>query len=66
MDPDGFASKFGYCVKDGDYAKGLSLLLEKNAWRYKGELGMEYVRETFSLDRSMKSHIQIYDALMQS
>jgi len=66
IDPDDFASDFGYRVSDGDYAKGLRVLLERNAWRHKGELGMAYVRETFSLDRSMQGHLQIYQALMQS
>ncbi|HUH97121.1 MAG TPA: glycosyltransferase family 4 protein [Anaerolineales bacterium] len=66
IDPDDFASDFGYRVSDGDYAKGLRVLLERNAWRHKGELGMAYVRETFSLDRSMQGHLQIYQALMRS
>lgn len=66
IDPDGFASNFGYNVTDGDYITGLLMLLQKNIWRTKGQLGMEYARETFSVESSLQSHIQLYESLIES
>lgn len=63
IDPDGFSSNFGYHVTDGDYGTGLSFLLEREHWRSKGELGMQYARATFSLERSIERHLEIYNGL---
>ena len=63
MDPDGFASEYGYRVTDGNYEKGLQYLLNENNWLTHGKLGAEYVRKTFSLEVSLNRHIQIYREL---
>lgn len=63
MDPDGFASDFGYHVQDGDYVKGLQSLLEGDLWREKAARGMQYARSTFALDESIGRHILIYQNL---
>ena len=60
MNPDGFASEFGYHVTDGDYGKGLQHLLEGDKWRQHGKLGAKYVQDNFSMELSMNRHIQIY------
>lgn len=60
VDPDGFASKFGVHVQDGDFESGLSSLLKDDQWKLKAENGYEYVKELFSLDRSIQNHLRIY------
>jgi glycosyltransferase involved in cell wall biosynthesis len=63
IDPDGFASRFGKPVTHGDYANALQSLLQNEAWRTKGLAGMEYTREHFSLENSIRQHLEIYEQL---
>jgi glycosyltransferase involved in cell wall biosynthesis len=63
IDPDGFASRFGQHVTGGDYASGLRLLLQNDAWRKRGQLGAEYVRPLFSIEPAMAAHLQLYREL---
>lgn len=60
VDPDGFASHFGYHVCDGDFAQGLRYLLEEDRWYAKAQEGYAYVQATFSLEPAMKAHLQTY------
>jgi glycosyltransferase involved in cell wall biosynthesis len=61
VDPDGFATRFGYHAKgDGDLPRGLSLLLTDNRWRSLGESGAEYVRSVFATDRALDRHMETY------
>lgn len=63
VDPDGFASRFGYHAKNDDFEEGLRFLLENDRWRERGELGYQYVKETFELNKSIQMHIDIYKGL---
>lgn len=63
IDPDGFASRFGRRVDDGDYASGLRYLLHNAAWRKLGAKGMAHARATFSLENSLNEHLRIYERL---
>jgi len=64
VDPDGFASRGGRHVRDGDFAAGLAWLLEDGRWRELGERGHAYVRETFELDRAIDRHLEVYRELL--
>ena len=64
IDPDGFASNFGYHVKDKDFAQGLRYLLEGDRWRGLGNLGKEYVHSVFGVDRSIQLHLDEYRRLL--
>ena len=64
VDPDGFASMFGYHAKNDDFEEGLSFLLEKDRWRERGERGYQYVKKTFELNKSIQMHIDIYKELV--
>ncbi len=64
VDPDGFASRGGRHVGDGDFAAGLAWLLEDGRWRELGERGQAYVRETFELDRAIDRHLEVYQELL--
>lgn len=60
IDPDGFASNFGYHVQDGDFAKGLAYLLEANRWKQKGKVAYEHVSNIFSVKNAINEHVKVY------
>ena len=60
VDPDGFASQFGYHVTDDDFGKGLSFLLEDDRWKTYANKGYQYVQTFFGLENSIQQHIRIY------
>jgi glycosyltransferase involved in cell wall biosynthesis len=64
IDPDGFASQFGFHVKAGDYATGLKYLLANNNWASKGQSARDHTLYTFDLDKSIQRHIKIYRELI--
>ena len=64
VDPDGFASRFGYHAKNDDFEQGLGFLLENDRWREKGEKGYEHMKETFEMDAAMDRHVKIYSQLL--
>lgn len=66
VDPDGFASRFGYHVRDDDFAQGLRSLLEGGLWLNRAEEGYAYVRTTFSLDQAMQAHLMVYQQHLES
>ncbi len=65
VDPDDFASRFGFQVRNGDFAQGLRYLLQGDRWRIKASEGYAYVRETFSLDKAMSAHLEVYERLLK-
>jgi glycosyltransferase involved in cell wall biosynthesis len=64
VDPDGFASTFGYHVPDSDFEKGLSVLLKNNNWKEKASLGHAYVCENFDLPNAMDLHEAVYHSVI--
>jgi len=66
VDPDGFASQFGYHAKEDDFSKGLDFLLENQRWKERGERGYEYVKETFEINRAIDQHIAVYEQILAS
>jgi glycosyltransferase involved in cell wall biosynthesis len=66
LDPDGFASKFGYYAADEDFARGLAWLLEDDRWRAQGERGFAYVRDTFEMSRAIDLHLEAYRSLLNA
>ena len=64
VDPDSFASKFGYHAKDDDFSQGLNFLLENQNWEKRGELGYEYVKETFETNLAIDQHISVYNQVL--
>lgn len=63
VDPDGFASRFGYRVTGGDFATGVERLLINDCWRGLGEAGMEFVRQNFEMDLAIRRHLAVYAKL---
>jgi glycosyltransferase involved in cell wall biosynthesis len=64
IDPDGFTSQFGYRVKDGDYVTGLQTLLKDDLWKRQGEHGRHHANDMFELEKSVQSHIHIYESIL--
>lgn len=60
IDPDGFTSNFGYHVQDGRFSNGLKTLLDDNTWLNYGQNARKFTKKIFSLDTSIKKHMEIY------
>jgi glycosyltransferase involved in cell wall biosynthesis len=66
VDPDGFASEFGYAAQQDDFAQGLRFLLEGDRWRARGERGYAHVRDQFEMSRAIDRHVAIYEQLVRA
>lgn len=64
VNPDEFASRFGYHAEAGDFEAGLASLLEGDRWRALGEAACDYVRATHALDVVIEKHLEAYRSLM--
>ena len=64
VNPDGFASQFGYHVHEDDFENGLHCLLENERWKKRGYLGYKYVKETFEINRAIDQHVAVYERAM--
>jgi len=65
VDPDEFASRFGYYAQNDDLHAGLVYLLENGNWERHGRLGQEYVKSVFASDVSINEHLKIYRNLIK-
>jgi len=63
VDPDSFASKFGYHSSHDEFEEGLRILISNDQWREKAKAGYEYVKEVFAVDKSIQLHIGNYEQL---
>lgn len=66
VDPDGFATRFGYRVDDDDYINGLKYLLNNSSWREKGKNAFEFIKKDYSLEQAINKHICIYEELLRN
>lgn len=64
VNPDEFASLFGWHAADGDFAAGLRHLVDQGHWRDRGLAGWRYVAETFETSKSIDSHLEVYRKLV--
>lgn len=65
VDPDGFASGFGYFAESPEaLSTGLDFLLEGDRWREYGEKAHAYAREHFEESRVVQKHLALYEALL--
>lgn len=65
VDPDEFASRFGYHAAAGDFEAGLRRLIANDRWRACGEAAYAYVRATHALDVVVDKHLKAYETLGQ-
>jgi glycosyltransferase involved in cell wall biosynthesis len=64
VNPDGFASQFGYHASNDDFVEGLDKLLDHHEWQQRGASGRQYVRDVFALDKAIDRHLAIYEQLI--
>jgi len=60
VDPDNFASHFGFRADHDNFAEGLRWLLTNDRWRALGQTAHEYVAATYELDAAVAAHIEVY------
>ena len=64
VNPDNFASGFGYFAKDGDLESGLRGLLDRQIWKEKGERAFRYILESFELTKAIDRHVREYKRVL--
>ena len=63
VDPDGFATNFGYYAKEDGFADGLDALLQNDFWKPQGMNGYTYMKDVFEVEKSLNRHLTIYEHL---
>lgn len=67
VDPDGFASHFGYFAPSVEkLPEGMHTLLHDDLWTKRGKRAFEYVSSTYKEDNAVRVHLEIYDRLLQN
>ncbi len=64
VDPDGFASNFGYYARLGDFGQGLESLIRNDSWKNLASKGQNYINEVFLLERSIDTHLDAYSKIL--
>ena len=66
VDPDGFASNFGFHAQDSNFKAGLDFLLSNDEWKKRGHLGQDYIRQAYWSPRAIKTHTDLYNTLLDN
>jgi glycosyltransferase involved in cell wall biosynthesis len=66
VDPDGFASRFGYHAARDDFAQGLAWLLEDGRWLERGRQARRHVAKVFATERAIDLHLDVYRGLLRN
>lgn len=66
VNPDNFASHFGFWAKSDNFAEGLAYLLENNRWRERGEQAHAYVLETYGKEKATEAHFALYNKILSN
>ena len=64
LDPEDFASRFGYFAAHDDFEDGLRALLSNDLWRERGAAGAKFVAETWNEENCLDEHLRIYGDLL--
>lgn len=65
VNPDQFASAFGYHAAENDFEKGLRYLLDDDNWIVKANKGYEYVQTHFEMSNAMHQHEAVYTRMLE-
>jgi glycosyltransferase involved in cell wall biosynthesis len=60
VDPDQFASSYGFHAAKDNFEEGLTTLLKDDFWKTQALKGYKHVTETFALDKAMDRHEEVY------
>jgi glycosyltransferase involved in cell wall biosynthesis len=64
VNPDHFASEFGYWAENEDFERGLRYLLDNDKWRQHGEKGYKYVKQFYRYEVAARKHTELYSQLL--
>lgn len=64
LDPEKFASRFGYYCANDEFEDGLNFLLKDDTWRELGNRGARYVAKTWNEKNCLDQHLRIYRELI--
>lgn len=62
--PDGYASNFGYHVTDGDFERGLDVLLAGDTWRMAGERARTHAEREHVPGSAMQHQLSLYETAL--
>ena len=60
VNPDDFASAYGFHAVSDNFEEGLSSLLQNDHWKEQAQKGYMYVRDTFAISKAMDAHEEVY------
>ncbi len=64
VNPDNFASHFGYFVPSVEMlSEGMQTLLHNDLWKVRGKAAFEYVSSTYKEDDAARIHMEVYNRL---
>lgn len=66
VNPDDFASRFGFFARDDDFAAGLRALLLNNLWQQRGAAGRQAMQDIFCLENAIARHLSIYETVLKN
>lgn len=65
VNPDGFATKYGYFATSVDkLSEGLDQLLKDNCWEERGNFAFHYVASIYKEENAIKVYLEMYDSLL--
>jgi len=62
--PDGYASNFGHHVTDGDFARGLDVLLAGDTWRMAGERARAHANREHVSSSAIEHQLSLYETAL--
>jgi glycosyltransferase involved in cell wall biosynthesis len=63
VNPDGYASRFGFHVKDGNFENGLKTLLNDDLWTIKGKEARKFAEKNHEVNSVMDKWKKIYNSI---
>jgi len=66
VNPDNFASSFGYHAGNKDFNKGLEYLLNQHRWKDLGKKGYSYVAGKYEQLQALNHHLSVYGEMLGS
>lgn len=63
VNPDDFASRFGFHAATDNFEEGLTTLLKDDHWKTQALKGYTYVKDTFALETAIDQHEAVYNKI---
>lgn len=65
VNPDNVTKAYGYWAEKDDFEKGLSILLENDNWKKKGETAHQQFSKKHKKEEAIRRHLELYEKLQQ-